>query len=64
MWDRTPYYFVPSNERLDIALEGVATILYKSEADRLNVNYIQTELTIDFNTSLYKNFSNHEVKVI
>ncbi|QGR19668.1 hypothetical protein [Stygiolobus azoricus] len=60
---KPPYYFVPSNERLDIALEGAVTVLYKSEADRLKVNYIQTGLTIDFHVSLFKNFSNHEVKL-
>jgi len=60
---KPPYYFVPSNERLDIALEGVVTVLYKSEADRLKVNYVQTGLTLDFHISLFKNFSNHEVKL-
>ena len=57
------YHFVPSNERVDSAIAGNATVLYKSEAERLKVSYVPTGLTVEFHLSLFKNFSEHEVKI-
>ena len=57
------YYFVPSNERIESAVAGDTTVLYKSEAEKLKVNYIPTGLTVEFHLSLFKNFSDHEVKL-
>ena len=57
------YYFVPSNERIDSAREGLTTVLYRSEAEKLNVTYFSTGLTVDFHLSLFKNFSDKETRL-